>query len=369
MKAVRIHGPNDLRIDDIPAPVPGPRDVLVRVAVAGICGTDVAFTKVGGVAGPTTEPFTLGHELAGTIAEVGAEVQGMKAGDRVIVNPMGDGNGIGNGAPWGGAFAPWLLVTNATVGGAIHPIPDELSFERAALAEPLSVATHAVNRSGAGPGDKVVVMGAGPIGLGIVFGLARRGVTNITVVDMADSRLERARALGASTTINPAREDVFEALCRTHGKGDVFGWPVANANLWFEVTGVGAVLQSLVTMAPFHAKLVIVAVHHAEVPINFQIALAKELSFEMSLAYPDEFPRRDRGALRHQRGHLGAGEPSLRIRRFPRGLRGLAGQAEFREGAGALRWLRLTARYASPIWRTPFSRKPCRRSSPPRPPW
>jgi threonine dehydrogenase-like Zn-dependent dehydrogenase len=67
-------------------------------------------------------------------------------------------------------------VTNATVGGAIHPIPDELSFERAALAEPLSVATHAVNRSGAGPGDKVVVMGAGPIGLGIVFGLARRGV-------------------------------------------------------------------------------------------------------------------------------------------------------------------------------------------------
>lgn len=290
MKAVRVHGPGDLRIDEIPAPVPGPRDVLVNVAVAGICGTDVTFTKVGGVAGPTSEPFILGHELAGTIAEVGADVTGMKVGDRVIVNPMGDGNGIGNGAPWGGAFAPRLLVTNATVGGAIHPIPDELSFERAALAEPLSVATHAVNRSGAGPGDKVVVMGAGPIGLGIVFGLARRGVTDITVVDMADSRLARARALGANTTINPGSEDVFEALCRTHGKGDVFGWPVANANLWFEVTGVGAVLQSLVTMAPFHAKLVIVAVHHTEVPINFQIALAKELSFEMSLAYPDEFP-------------------------------------------------------------------------------
>ena len=283
-------GPSKIELREYDMPEVPEDCALLKMEVAGICGTDVTFTKVGGVAGPTSEPFTLGHELAGTIAEVGAEVQGIKVGDRVIVNPMGDGNGIGNGAPWGGAFAPRLLVTNATVGGAIHPIPDELSFERAALAEPLSVATHAVNRSGAGPGDKVVVMGAGPIGLGIVFGLARRGVKDITVVDMADSRLERARALGASTTINPAHEDVFDALCRIHGKGDVFGWPVASANLWFEVTGVGAVLQSLVTMAPFHAKLVIVAVHHTEVPINFQIALAKELSFEMSLAYPDEFP-------------------------------------------------------------------------------
>lgn len=290
MKAIRVHGPGDLRLDEIPAPVPGPRDVLVRVGVAGICGTDVTFTKVGGVAGPTPEPFTLGHELAGTVAEVGSEVQGIRPGDRVIVNPMGDGNGIGNGAPWGGAFAPYLLVRNATVGGAIHPIPDSLSMERAALAEPLSVATHAVNRSGASAGDRVVVMGAGPIGLGIVFGLARRGVREIAVVDMADARLERARALGATTTINPSRENVFEALCRSFGRAEVFGWPVAGANLWFEVTGVGSVLQSLVDMAPFHAKLLIVAVHHEPVAINFQIALAKELSFEMSLAYPDEFP-------------------------------------------------------------------------------
>lgn len=290
MKAIRIHGPDDLRFDDIPLPEPGPADVLVRVAVAGICGTDVTFTKVGGVAAPTTEPFGLGHELAGTVAAVGAEVRGIAPGDRVIVNPMGDGNGIGNGAPWGGAFAPYLLVKNASVGGAIHPIPDSLPFERAALAEPLSVATHAVNRSGARPGDRVVVMGAGPIGLGIVFALARRGVKDIAVVDMAERRLERARALGAGTTVNPTRQDLFDALCAHFGKGDVFGWPVAGANLWFEVTGVGSVLQSLVTMAPFHAKLLIVAVHHEPVPVNFQIALAKELSFEMSLAYPDEFP-------------------------------------------------------------------------------
>jgi (R,R)-butanediol dehydrogenase/meso-butanediol dehydrogenase/diacetyl reductase len=99
MRAVRVHGPGDLRVDEIPRPAPGPRDVLLRVGVAGICGTDVTFTKVGGVAGPTSEPFGLGHELAGTVAELGAEVRGLAVGQRVIVNPMGDGNGIGNGAP------------------------------------------------------------------------------------------------------------------------------------------------------------------------------------------------------------------------------------------------------------------------------
>ncbi len=189
-------------------------------------------------------------------------------------------------------------MREATVGGALHPIPDELPLERAALAEPLSVAMHAVNRSGAKPGDRVVVMGAGPIGLGIVFALRRRGVGEIAVVDMSDSRLARARALGATHVVNPSRGDVFEALCSLFGRADVFGWPVASANLWFEVTGVGAVLQSLVTMAPFHAKLVIVAVHHEPVALNFQVALAKELTFEMSLAYPDEKYKKDKAPPR-----------------------------------------------------------------------
>ncbi|WP_380872943.1 threonine dehydrogenase [Sphingomonas sp. DBB INV C78] len=289
MKAVRVHGPDDVRIDEVEAPVAGLKDVIVRVATAGICGSDVTFVHAGGVAAPTIDPFGLGHELAGTVETVGAEVTGIAPGDRVIVNPMGDGNGIGNGIPEG-AFAPYLLVRNATVGGAIHKIPDDMGFDRAALAEPLSVGLHAVNRSGAKPGDKVVLFGAGPIGLGILLFLKQRGVTDVAVVDMTEQRLERARQLGATVTINPAAENVEAALGRAFGAGDVFGWPVVHANLWFEVTGAAPALQSIIAMAPFHATMVVVAVHHDPVPVNFQMALGKEMSIITSMAYPDEFP-------------------------------------------------------------------------------
>lgn len=289
MRAVRVHGPADLRIDEIAEPVIGASDVIVKVAVAGICGSDVTFARIGGVAAPTREPFGLGHELAGTIVQVGDAVRGISIGQRVIVNPMGDGNAIGNGIP-DGAFAPLLRVCNATVGGAIHPIPDGLAFEHAALAEPLSVGLHAVNRSGCAPGDRVVVFGAGPIGLGIVLFLKERGITDIAVVDMSDQRLERARRLGAVVTINPANSDVAAELGEAYGAGNVFGWPVVQANIWFEVSGAAAALQSIIRLAPFHARMVVVAVHHEPVPVDFQMALGKEMSIVTSMAYPDEFP-------------------------------------------------------------------------------
>lgn len=289
MKAVRVHGPSDLRIDDIEPPVPGPRDVVVRTAVAGICGSDITFTRIGGVAAPQKEPFGLGHELAGTVASVGVDVVGIAPGDRVTVNPMGDGNAIGNGVPEG-AFAPLLLVQNATLGGSIYRLPDSVSFEHAALIEPLSVALHAVRRSDVQQDDSVVVFGAGPIGLGIVALLHERGVREITVVDMSSSRLQRACRLGATQTVNPAEGDTFDALAAALGSGSVFGWPTINAGLWFEVTGSAEVLQSIVAMAPSRARMLVVAVHHTPVPVDFQMALAKELDFSMSLAYPEEFP-------------------------------------------------------------------------------
>ncbi|OHT22229.1 zinc-dependent alcohol dehydrogenase [Edaphosphingomonas haloaromaticamans] len=289
MKAVRVHGPGDVRLDEVEAPVAGERDVVVRVAAAGICGSDVTYVRTGGVAAPATEPFGLGHELAGTVETVGAAVQGIRPGDRVIVNPMGDGNAIGAGVPEG-AFAPRLLVRDATLGGAIHRIPDDLSFDRAALAEPLSVSLHAVNRSEAKPGDRVVLFGAGPIGLGILIFLKQRGITDIAVVDTTDHRLDRARRLGATLTVNPDRQDLREALGVAFGMGELFGWPVVNATHWFEVTGSAAVVDSIVALAPFHARMVLVAVHHDPVPVNFQMALGKEMTIVTSMAYPDEFP-------------------------------------------------------------------------------
>ena len=289
MKAVRIHGVNDVRIDEIDAPRVGPRDVLVRVQRCGLCGSDLGYIATGGVAAPATEPFGIGHELAGTIEEVGADVRGITPGMRVVVNPMGDGNGIGAGLPEG-AFAPLLKVSNATLGGSIHLIPDHVGWDAAALAEPLGVALHAVHRSGATVGDRVAVFGAGPIGLGIIFFLKRLGVASIASIDMSAGRLDRARRLGADICIDASVTDAAEALGDAHGRGDLFGWPTIGTNLFFEVAGAPQVLPSIVGMAPFHARAVMVAVHHQPIAIDWKMALGKEMSFITSMAYPDEFP-------------------------------------------------------------------------------
>jgi len=289
MAAVRVHGRGLVRTDAVPVPAPGPNDVLVRVAACGLCGSDITYIAAGGVAFEAEEPFGLGHELSGTVLAVGDQGRDIQPGMRVVVNPMGDGNAIGNGAPDGG-FAPYLLIPNATLGSSILPIPDSMSFERAALAEPLSVALHAVRRSGATTASKVAIFGAGPIGLGILMFLKRQGVTDIAVVDRSPSRLERARALGAAHLVDASGGDPAAALGDAHGRGELFGWPTVGTDLYFEASGAAPVLPAIVGMAPFHARVVVVAVHKEPVAINWQMALGKEMTFTTSMAYPDEFP-------------------------------------------------------------------------------
>ena len=109
MKQVNVHGPDDVRIDEVAEPEPGPRDAVVRVAACGICGTDLRYVRLGGLAGPAERPMPLGHELSGVVDAVGAEVSNLAPGTRVVLNPTALGNMIGNGGGEGG-FAPRLLV-------------------------------------------------------------------------------------------------------------------------------------------------------------------------------------------------------------------------------------------------------------------
>lgn len=287
MKAIMLHGPDDLRIDELPDPIPGPRDLVIRLAACGICGTDLSFAAVGGMLGPSDTPMALGHELSGTVAATGTEVQHLAPGQRVVVNPTSETNMIGSGGA--GGFAEYLLVKEVAPGAHVFPIPDSLSFEEAALTEPLSVALHGVNRAEVGPGSRVAVFGAGPIGLGVVLFLREHGVEDIVVFDMSEQRLERARALGAKAALNPANVDVRQALGEAHGAGTLYGWPVVHTDTFIEVSGAARVIPDAIALAPLHARLVVIAVHHEPVAVDFQTALAKEMTFATSLAYPTEF--------------------------------------------------------------------------------
>lgn len=289
MKQARIHGPGDVRLDDVAEPEVGPDDVLLRVAACGICGSDVGYVKLGGVSGPVDAPMPLGHELAGTVIEVGANCADVaKVGDRVALHPGAAGFGLGNGGPEGG-FTRKLLVRGAARGRSLFPIPDDMPFEIAALAEPLGVGMHAVDQAEVRPGDRVAVLGAGPIGLAAVATLADRGIEDVVSIDLSPRRLEVARSLGAAHTIDPGREDLWAALGRIHGTSTLYWMDLVGTNVFIEATGVSGVLEDVVRRCAAKSRISVVALHRTPVPIDFMDVLTKEVTIRGSIEYPEDY--------------------------------------------------------------------------------
>jgi threonine dehydrogenase-like Zn-dependent dehydrogenase len=293
MQAAIIHGPGDLRLDDVPEPECGVDDVVVRVAACGICGSDLGYVAAGGLGGGGG-PMALGHEIAGIVERVGsgvsgAGITGLAPGQHVVVNPMAAGNNIGNGGAEGG-LAPLVLVRNAAHAAGVVPIPADVPLARAALAEPLAVALHAVNRAALRASDRVVVLGAGSIGLGVLFWLRRRGVRDVVVADLSPLRRELATRLGARVAFDPRERSLQATLAAAHGSGSVFGWPVVESDVYIDAAGAAALVGEFLAVARAGARLVVVALHHAPVAVDFRMLLAKELTITAAIGYPDEFP-------------------------------------------------------------------------------
>jgi len=288
MLQLRIHGPGDVRLDEVERPEPGPRDAVLRVRACGICGSDLGYIALGGVAGPRPEPTPIGHEFSAVIDRVGNEVRDYRPGQRVVVDPLAGGN-IGNGGP-AGALAPEVLVTNVDSGRALFPVPDDLPFDQAALAEPLGVGMHAVDTAELAPGEKVAIFGAGPIGLMTLATLRYRGFDDVAIVDVSDFRLEIARELGASRTLNPGRDDVFAALQDMHGLVrfmDIV--PNVGTDAFVEASGAAGILPDLLVRAKSGARIVVVALHRRPQEVDFMWVMAKQLSILGSMAYPDDY--------------------------------------------------------------------------------
>jgi threonine dehydrogenase-like Zn-dependent dehydrogenase len=221
---------------------------------------------------------------------VGAEVDGFAPGTRVVVNPLAGGNSIGNGAPQGG-FAPYLLVPNAAAGGALFEVPDEVPLDIAALSEPVGVGMNAADQTGAQPGDKVVVFGAGPIGLTAVASLRHRGIEDVIAVDLSARRLEIAATLGARATINAADGNAWEQLRELHGTESLYGMPCAGADAYIEASGAAPMIPEIVANAKPNARISIVALHRSEVPVSFLLVMMKQLHLVGAMEYPDDYTR------------------------------------------------------------------------------
>jgi threonine dehydrogenase-like Zn-dependent dehydrogenase len=305
MKQIRIHGPGDVRLDEIPEPQVGPDDALLAVAACGICGSDVGYAKLGGVQGPASEPMPIGHELAGTVVALGERVRlrGIEIGTRVALHPGAAGFGLGNGGPEGG-FTPRLLVRGAGQGRSLFPIPDDMPFEIAALAEPLGVGMNAIDRVGVRPGERVAVLGAGPIGLSAIATLRDRGIEDVVAIDFSERRLEVARKLGARDTIRPSGTTLWEALGRLHGRESFYWMDVVGTNVFIEATGSGALLEEVIGRAGPGARVSVVALHRKPVPVDFMTVLMKQMTLQGAMEYPERFEemlellsRRDLGPM------------------------------------------------------------------------
>jgi len=287
MKASIVTAPGTAEVVETPRPETGPADVLVKMRACGVCGSDGFYITIGGL--PPRQGCTpLGHEPAGEIVEVGAEVSGIAVGDHVVINPMAQpANIIGNGGD-SGALADYLLIENAVRGVSVEVIPDHIPWEVAALNEPMAVARHAANRCRPRPSDKVVVFGAGPIGLGAVLAFKSLGVSHVVVADLIAARLDKALQIGADAVINSASEDVVAKLIELHGAGEAMFPGKAGTDIYLDAAGAPAVIDTALAAAKKGATLGVVAVHKAPVPIELVNVMSNEITILGSIGYPDE---------------------------------------------------------------------------------
>ncbi|MDQ1671394.1 MAG: hypothetical protein QOE40_3455 [Actinomycetota bacterium] len=221
MTAVRLHGPGDLRLEEINVPEPGPGEVLVKVHRCGICGTDLHIAK-GNFPAPNL-PLVLGHEFSGTVAELGAGVAGPATGSRVVVDIN---TACGHcyfcrrgqklfcptvaqlGVHTAGGLAEYVVAPAAN----LHVLPDSLSLDTATYVEPLACAVHGQDRIGVASGDTVLVIGGGPMGLAHVALSRLKGAARVVVSELDGERKKRAEKMGADVVIDPSETNLGDAL-------------------------------------------------------------------------------------------------------------------------------------------------------------
>ena len=302
-RQVRVHSPGTVSLDRVDLPQCGPRDALVEVHACGICGSDLTYIRLGGLAGPGGGPMPLGHEFSGVVRAVGDEVAGVAPGQRVVVHPGNDVSGrIGGGSAAGG-LADAVLVRDAAE-GRLLAIPDGMPMDVAALTEPVAVGMHAAEQADVAPGDTVAVFGCGPIGLAAIAALADRGVSGIVGVDPSAQRRRLAETLGASAAIDPTQTRVWRELRSLHGTRSLTYGHAPATDAFIEASGSDAVLTDIIDRAGPGARISVVALHYKPVPVNFLHVLMKELTIRGSMEYPARFAdavdllaRRDLSAL------------------------------------------------------------------------
>ncbi|HVH22985.1 MAG TPA: NAD(P)-dependent alcohol dehydrogenase [Pseudonocardia sp.] len=288
MRAAVLVKAGQVELEERPAPRPGPGEVLVDVRAVGVCGSDVHYYEHGRIGEFVVEaPLVLGHESAGVISAVGDGVTGLSVGQRVSVEPgvpcrscpqclAGRYNLCPDmrffaTPPIDGAFAEQVVVHSAFA----HPVPDSMSDDAAALLEPLSVGVWACRKGRVGPGSRVLVTGAGPIGLVAVQTALAFGATEVVVSDVNPARLELARALGATELVDARSSSVTD---------------VAPPSVLLECSGFPPAINEGIRALDRAGRAVLVGMGGDEIPLPLSAVQNRELELTGTFRYANTWP-------------------------------------------------------------------------------
>ncbi len=295
MKALVLKAYNNLSYEDAPEPEYGPDDVLIRIYACGICGSDIH--GMDGSTGRRIPPIIMGHEASGVIEAVGANVRNWVKGDRVTfdstIYPLDDWytrKGLYNlsddrmvlGVSCGdyrrhGAFAEYVAVPQHI----LYRVPEAVSFEHAAMVEPVAVALHAIKLTPIYLNDAAVVVGTGMIGLFIIQQLKVAGCGKVIAVDIEQDKLDLALKLGADIGLNSNECDVPEAVSNlTENRG---------ADIAFEVVGIEAAVNCAVNSVRKGATVTLVGNAIPDVVFPFQKVVTRQLRLQGSCAICGEY--------------------------------------------------------------------------------
>jgi L-iditol 2-dehydrogenase len=297
MKALLLTAPSQLELVDFPEPNPAADEVVVRIRACGICGSDIHGWD--GSTGRRRTPLIMGHEASGEIVATGPHVKAWRPGDRVTFDSTiscgtcrfcasGQINLCENRRVVGvspveykqhGAFAERLALPDRI----LYRLPDNLPFEQAAMVEPVSIAVHAVQRTKIAPGSTAVVIGSGMIGLLVIQALRWAGAAQVVAVDLADNRLELARRLGATHTVNSGRADAAAEVAQiTSGLG---------ADTAFEVVGFTPTVNLAIAVLKRGGTCVLVGNLSPQTQdFPLQAVVTKEITLLGSCASAGEYP-------------------------------------------------------------------------------
>ncbi|NPV73218.1 MAG: alcohol dehydrogenase catalytic domain-containing protein [Pelotomaculum sp.] len=276
MLAVRYYGIGDIRVENIPKPAPGHDEVLVKVAYAGICGSDLHIFRKGMFI--SSAPVTMGHEFSGVVEEVGAGVTGLRPGDQVVGDPrvpcgrcqwcrreqynLCPGLGfIGEVRP--GCFAEHIAINYKK----LLKVP-ALDLKEAVLVEPLAVAVHIAKKGKLSPENTVGILGAGPIGLLTLAAAKAIRVREVIVVDPSPARLEIARKIGADSAVAAIPED-----------------PADLADVVVEAAGTGSALAGALKWLKPGGRLVMAGIYEDRVQLDPNNIINRELKIAGINAY------------------------------------------------------------------------------------